>query len=125
MNEKFPSFDLDPITKEQILDYADASGDHNKIHLDPDFARAAGLPNVIAHGMLSMGLAASALEKWKISPNTLLKFESQFKEKVFPGETLRAEFISETELPTGHKLITWNLLKADGTEVLQARAEIG
>jgi len=125
MSERFPSFDFDPITKEQIADYAEASGDHNQIHLDPGFARAAGLPDTIAHGMLSMGLAASALEKWKIHPEKLLKFESKFKDKVFPGDILRAEFVSETTLASGRIQIAWNLLKSDGTEVLQARAEIG
>ncbi len=45
-------------TKEQIAAYAEASGDHNPIHLDDDFARKVGLPGVIAHGMLQMGLMA-------------------------------------------------------------------
>lgn len=43
-----------PITQEQLRQYADASGDHNPIHLDPDAARSVGLDGVIAHGMLSM-----------------------------------------------------------------------
>ena len=43
-----------PITQEQLRQYADASGDHNPIHLDPEAARRVGLDGVIAHGMLSM-----------------------------------------------------------------------
>lgn len=43
---------------EQIAAYASASGDLNPIHVDPEFARRVGLPGVIAHGMLQMGLAA-------------------------------------------------------------------
>ena len=46
-------------TREQIADYAEASGDQNPIHLDDDFARSVGLPGVIAHGMLQMGIAAT------------------------------------------------------------------
>ena len=46
-------------TKEQIAAYAEASGDHNPIHLDDDFARSVGLPGLIAHGMLQMGLLAT------------------------------------------------------------------
>ena len=39
-------------TREQIAAYAEASGDHNPIHLDEEFAKSVGLPGVIAHGML-------------------------------------------------------------------------
>jgi len=43
-----------PITQEQLSRYADASGDHNPIHLDEEAAHRVGLDSVIAHGMLSM-----------------------------------------------------------------------
>jgi len=39
-------------TKAQIADYAAASGDHNPIHLDDEFAKSVGLPGVIAHGLI-------------------------------------------------------------------------
>jgi acyl dehydratase len=42
------------IAQEQLRRYAEASGDFNPIHLDPDAARRVGLDGVIAHGMLSM-----------------------------------------------------------------------
>lgn len=40
--------------------YAGASGDFNPIHIDPEFARAVGLPNTILHGLYMMGLVARA-----------------------------------------------------------------
>src|SRR5712692_6076312 len=43
-----------PIMQEQLYRYADASGDHNPIHLDEEAAHRVGLDGVIAHGMLSM-----------------------------------------------------------------------
>ena len=49
------------ITRDDLRHYADASGDHNPIHLDPQAAMAANLPNTIAHGMLVMGLALSSI----------------------------------------------------------------
>jgi acyl dehydratase len=49
------------ITRDDLRDYAVASGDHNPIHLDPQAAKAANLPDTIAHGMLVMGLALSAV----------------------------------------------------------------
>ncbi|MGH8881642.1 MAG: MaoC/PaaZ C-terminal domain-containing protein, partial [Stackebrandtia sp.] len=45
------------VTRDDLAAYAQASGDHNPIHLDDAAAQAAGLPGVIAHGMYTMGLA--------------------------------------------------------------------
>ena len=47
-----------PLTRADLRTYAEASGDHNPIHLDDEVAAAVGLPGVIAHGMLTMGHAA-------------------------------------------------------------------
>src|SRR3546814_1755994 len=44
--------------------YAGASGDHDPVHIDIDFARAAGLPDVFAHGMLSFGLLSRMVTQW-------------------------------------------------------------
>ncbi|HYF73107.1 MAG TPA: MaoC/PaaZ C-terminal domain-containing protein [Nocardioides sp.] len=52
------------ITREDLVRYAEASGDHNPIHQDEDVARAVGLPGVIAHGMYTMALAARAVSDW-------------------------------------------------------------
>ena len=46
------------VTREQLRAYAEASGDFNAIHLDEEVARKAGLPGVIAHGMLTAGIMA-------------------------------------------------------------------
>ena len=59
------------ITRDDLRAYAEASGDANPIHLDPAAAAAAGLPGTIAHGMLVMGLAASAVEAWAGAPATV------------------------------------------------------
>jgi acyl dehydratase len=52
------------MTQELISAYADASGDHNPIHIDPTYARKAGLPSTIAHGLLTLGMACAAVESW-------------------------------------------------------------
>jgi acyl dehydratase len=54
IGEALSSLVKPPITQEQLNRYADASGDHNPIHLDEEAARRVGLNSVIAHGMLSM-----------------------------------------------------------------------
>lgn len=53
-----------PIRQIQLTRYAGASGDFNPIHQDREFARAAGLDDVIAHGMLTMGFVAQFLTDW-------------------------------------------------------------
>ncbi|MGH7354817.1 MAG: MaoC/PaaZ C-terminal domain-containing protein [Candidatus Rokuibacteriota bacterium] len=53
-----------PIQQIQLTRYAGASGDFNPIHQDDEFAKAAGMGGVFAHGMLSMGFVAQALTDW-------------------------------------------------------------
>ncbi len=76
-------------TEEQIAAYAEASGDHNPIHLDDAFARSVGLPGVIAHGMLQMGLLARVAGE----PGRLRRLRCRFGGMVRPGDTVtfRAE----------------------------------
>jgi len=71
-------------TREQIAAYAEASGDRNPIHLDDEAARAAGLPGVIAHGMLQMGLLARVAG----DPGRLRRLSCRFAEMVRPGDTV-------------------------------------
>lgn len=52
------------LSQERINAYAEASGDHNPIHLNPEFARSVGLPSTIAHGLLTLGVACAAVEQW-------------------------------------------------------------
>jgi acyl dehydratase len=51
---ELPPLELPPISRTTLALFAGASGDHNPIHVDVDFARAAGMDDVFAHGMLSM-----------------------------------------------------------------------
>ncbi len=71
-------------TTEQIAAYAEASGDLNPIHLDDDFARSVGLPGVIAHGMLQMGLLARVAGE----PGQLRRLSCRFAGMVRPGDTV-------------------------------------
>jgi acyl dehydratase len=52
------------VTREDLLRYAEASGDHNPIHSDEQVALSVGLPGVIAHGMFTMALVARAVAEW-------------------------------------------------------------
>lgn len=53
-----------PITRADVRRYADASGDHNPIHLGDEAALALGLPGLVAHGMLTSALAIGVVAEW-------------------------------------------------------------
>src|SRR5437588_12400749 len=83
---------LPPLTKhvtvEQIQRYAEASGDRNPIHLDETFARSAGLPGVIAHGMLTMAFANQMVTDWLGERSLLKRLQGRFAGMVLPGDEL-------------------------------------
>lgn len=54
VGDAIPELTLPPVSRTMLALYAGASGDHNPIHIDIDFAKAAGMPDVFAHGMLGM-----------------------------------------------------------------------
>ena len=64
VGDAIPSLTLPPVSRLTLALYCGASGDHNPIHVDSDFARSAGMPDVFAHGMLSMAWLARVLTHW-------------------------------------------------------------
>jgi acyl dehydratase len=79
-----------PISQEQLRRYADASGDHNPIHLDAEAARRVGLDSVIAHGMLSMAFLGQFITR-QIAGNPdafLSHLQVRFASMVRLGDTL-------------------------------------
>src|ERR1043165_10037248 len=61
---ELPPLQADPISRLTLALYCGASGDHNPIHVDTDFARAAGMDDVFAHGMLGMAYLARVVTGW-------------------------------------------------------------
>lgn len=78
---------LEPVTRVQIARYAGAVGDFNPIHIDDEFARAAGLPSVIAHGPLTLTLAIDALVS-QVGVDGLVSFDARLRAPVVPGDRL-------------------------------------
>jgi acyl dehydratase len=62
--DALPSFTTPPVTRLTLALYCGASGDHNPMHVDIDYAKAGGSPDVFAHGMLSMGYLGRLLTNW-------------------------------------------------------------
>ncbi len=62
--------------------YADASGDQNPIHQNEEFALSVGLPNVIAHGMLTMALTGKYVSDWAGGSSAVKEFSARFVKPV-------------------------------------------
>jgi len=76
------------IDRELLKRYADASGDQNPIHQDEAFAKSVGLTNVIAHGMLTMGLVGQFVSDWAGGSSNVKEFSARFtKPVVVPANT--------------------------------------
>jgi acyl dehydratase len=71
-----------PITRADLVRYAGASGDFNVIHWNERVATEVGLPNVIAHGMLTMALAGRVVTDWIGDPGALLEYGVRFTRPV-------------------------------------------
>lgn len=79
------------LSQERINEYAEASGDHNPIHLDPDFARAVGLPSTIAHGLLTLAAAAAPLEHWSAGVAYVSRVSCRFSAPVPSGDRISGQ----------------------------------
>jgi acyl dehydratase len=65
-----------------LKQYADASGDHNPIHQNEEFAISVGLPSVIAHGMLTMALVGKYVTDWAGGPVAVKEYSARFVKPV-------------------------------------------
>lgn len=65
-----------------LVRYAGASGDLNPIHWNDRFATEAGLPGVIAHGMLTMGTAVGLVTDWAGDPGAVVDYQTRFTKPV-------------------------------------------
>ena len=70
------------LSRESLVRYAGASGDFNPIHYRDDVAAAVGLPGVLAHGMLTMGLAVESIVPWLGDVGRILEYGVRFTRPV-------------------------------------------
>lgn len=71
-----------PLSRASLVDYAAASGDHNPIHWSERFATEVGLPNVIAHGMLTMAAVLAPISDWLGDPGMIVDYRTRFSAPV-------------------------------------------
>ena len=79
------------IDRELLKRYADASGDQNPIHQDETFAINVGLPNVIAHGMLTMGLVGQYVADWAGGSAQVKEFSARFTKPVIVPDGVKVD----------------------------------
>ena len=87
VGENLPDLIVGPISRTNLALYAGASGDHNPLHIDTDYANRIGLPDVIAHGMLIMGYLGRVLTN-NINQNQILEYGVQFSSITNIGDAL-------------------------------------
>jgi 3-hydroxybutyryl-CoA dehydratase len=104
--------------------YAGASGDFNPIHIDPEFAKAVGLPNTILHGLYMMGLTArAATEAAGGDPGSLKRLSVQFRGMGAP-ETEIVVSGSVSSVEDGVAKIEVVAAQGDNQTIRNAEAEI-
>lgn len=89
VGDELPPLTVPPITRQTLAVYCGASGDHNPIHVDIDFARKAGLDDVIAHGMLIMAYTGRMLTQW-VPQSAIRGFDARFLAMTRVGDEITA-----------------------------------
>jgi len=109
--------------------YAGASGDFNPIHWNERIATAVGLPNVIAHGMLTMATAGRVVTEWVGDPGAIASYSVRFSRPVVvpdddSGATVHVSAVVAEKLPGGRVAIDITATSDDAEVLKQARAEV-
>jgi acyl dehydratase len=88
IGDELHALQLPPVDRSTLALFAGASGDHNPIHIDIDFARKAGMPDVFAHGMLGMAWLGRLVTNW--APQSQLRqFNARFQGITHLGHAVR------------------------------------
>src|SRR6202046_3168905 len=121
-----PGTELPPrqyqVTRRDLVRYAGASGDFNVIHWNQRVARSVGLPDVIAHGMLTMALAGRFLTEWAGDPGAVTEFAVRFSAPVVVPDDERGATVemagTVTERLDGSRVAVEVTAKDEGAEGL-------
>ena len=104
--DPLPTLTVGPINQDNLVLYANASGDQNPIHIDQNFAKKSGLPDVIAHGMLIMSYLGRLLTN-SVPQYRIKNFNVQFsnmthlnQQVICTGKVLEKDSIDGKEVVT-------------------------
>jgi acyl dehydratase len=128
-----PGTELPPrqyqVTRRDLVRYAGASGDFNVIHWNERIAKSVGLPDVIAHGMLTMALAGRFLTEWAGDPGAVTEYGVRFSSPVVVPDDDQGATVEVTGTVTerldGQRVAVDVTARSAGTKVLtRARAVV-
>jgi acyl dehydratase len=112
------------LTRDSLVRYAGASGDFNPIHYRDDVATSVGLEGVLAHGMLTMGLALGPLTNWLAGRGVVTSYQVRFTKPVYVPATGAVELtvvatVSKLDEPLqGNMTVALSVTIGEGTSVL-------
>ena len=89
------------VRRRDLVRYAGASGDFNVIHWNERVAKSVGLPDVIAHGMLTMALAGRLLTEWAADPGAVTELGVRFSAPVVVPDDDQGVTVEVTGVVTG------------------------
>jgi acyl dehydratase len=116
-----------PVQRRDLVRYAGASGDFNVIHWNERVATSVGLPNVIAHGMLTMALAGRFVTEWAGDPGAVTDFGVRFSSPVEvpdddKGALVEVSGVISAKSDEGH-LVTVDVTARSGDAKVLTRAQ--
>ena len=133
-DHRFPSEARDKVLGElsvhvdddQTFRYRDASGDTMPIHVDDDFAKAVGLPGIIAHGLCTMAMCSQAVVKIAADgdPGRLRRLAVRFSNNVFPGSDVITTVHDAGSTDDGLQAVAFEARSGGQTVIKNGRAEI-
>lgn len=126
VGDQLPPLEFGAISRHTLALYCGGSGDHNPIHVDSDFAQAAGYDDVFAHGMLSMAILGRLLTNWTKQEN-IKSFSVRFAAITnVLDEVTASATISEKTIEDGEQRIALDIQThtQTGTKTLSGRAII-
>ncbi|WP_248256541.1 MaoC family dehydratase [Georgenia sp. EYE_87] len=118
-----------PVDRDRLVRYAGASGDFNPIHYNDRFAVEVGLPGVIAHGMLTMGLAGSAVVDWAGDPGAVAEYGVRFTRPIQVPDPGSAEVqvvgkVGAVDLGEGSVRVDLTVTSGGATVLAKAQAVV-
>ena len=122
VGDEIPALKIPPVSRHTLALYCGASGDHNPIHVDLDYAKSAGLDDVIAHGMLSAGYLARMLTDW-VTQSAIRSMNNRFTAMTNIGDSVTCTGKVVEKFEKGNEKLVRIKMQANTHEVQTIIAE--
>ncbi|WP_214415329.1 MaoC family dehydratase [Sphaerisporangium fuscum] len=128
VGQEIPAVDY-PVHRVDLVMYAGASGDFNPIHWNERYAKAVGLPDVIAHGMYTMAEAGRFVTDWAGDPGAVVDFGVRFSSMVVvpdndEGAVITVSGVVQEKLDDNRVVLSLTARSGDARVLSRARATV-